>query len=231
MKGESFLACLIFLEFFLQVKCDFDTKVYFENRTCIHSFKNGGYEEFVSALPLFNRCLEKFHQPATLFIKFINYSLPAFPNQTFINLPALKSFRLEISSGSDVQILSPLIPGYSVFKNMKFQSAMIDVCDSQSLNGWKWEALSEIESNEIRDFQFIAYKSKITRLPPSFGEIAGRQVTAIRITNCQLRALSENVFSPLSKLAVLELRNNLIEKFKRFHLPRDAAALHTLDLG
>lgn len=233
MRDKLFLACLLIFELFSTVNCSVSEEIDRKNKTCTFIFSNDdgdGYEELRENVPQFENCTRKFTN-SVLFVKFINFNLPAFPNGTFTNLPILKSFKLEISRGSQIQILSPLLPEYSIFKNLKFETAVIDISDSPSLNGWKWEALSEIDYEPIKRFEFIATKSKITRLPSSFGKIAKGQVTSVRIINCQLKWLSKDVFGPLSKLTHLELYKNAIEKFERYHLPKDASNLRTIDLG
>lgn len=230
MKNRLFLTCFLIMGYCQEFKCDIDVETDFVSGNCTFVFSNGGYEEFLTAIPLFENCTKDFPNPI-LFIKFVNYNLPAFPNGTFTNLPYLKRFTLEVSKGSQVPLLSPSLPEYSVFENLKFENAMIDVSDSSNLNSWNWTVLSEIRHIPISDFQFIARRSKLIRLDTRFGKIAGGQVTAVRIFNCQLRWLAENVFGPLSKLKSLELRNNLLEKFERSHLPDDASNLEVLDLG
>lgn len=228
MKQRLFLGCLLIM-YCRQLSCDINIQTDFVTGNCTFVFSNGGYEEFLGAIPLFENCTRGFPKPI-LFIKFVNYNLPAFPNGTFTNLPYLKRFTLEISKGSHVPLLSPLLPQYSVFKNLKFEDFMIDVSDSSNLLSWNWTVLSEIQHTPIKSFEFIAFRSKLLRLDKSFGKIAGGQVTVVRIINCKLRWLAKNVFGPFSNLKGLELYNNLLEKFERSHLPDDASSLITLDL-
>lgn len=228
MKQRLFLGCFLIM-YCQQLKCDIKVETDFVTGNCTFVFSNGGYEEFLGAIPLFENCTRDFPNPI-LFIKFVNYNLPAFPNGTFTNLPYLKRFTLEISNGSHVPLLSPSLPQYSVFENLKFENAMVDVSDSSNLNSWNWTVLSEIQHSPVRSFEFIAFRSKLLRLDTSFGKIAGGQVTAVRIINCQLRWLAKSVFGPLSNLKGLELHNNLLERFERSHLPDDASNLQILDL-
>ena len=234
MKKGLFLVFLIISGFCLSVYCVFHMETDGGKRSCIFVFSNGGYEEFLATIPLFQTCTKQFVKNAVLFIKFINYNLPAFPNSTFTDLPHLKNFTLKIFNSTEISLLSPWLPSYSVFENLAFEKGLIDVSHSPNLNGWNWKTLSKIRHKPSRStdyFEFVATSSKLIRLDSSFGEIAGGQMNAIRIINCQLRWLGPNVFAPFSKLIILELRKNFLEKFERSYLPIDASKLKVLDLG
>lgn len=201
-----------------------------EQRNCTFIFTNGDYHEFFSAAPLFKNCTSQF-KDAVLEVKLFNCTLPGFPNGTFADLPYLHRFKLEISEGSRVHLLSPMLPGYFVFKHMKFKTAKFDISDASNLIGWNWAVLSEFESEWIESFEFIAVRSKIVYLSSDFNKIANGHLTAIRILKCELRWLAENVFHSFSNLESLELKDNFIEKLERSHLPQNASKLHTLDFG
>lgn len=223
------LAWLLFQALFSLVDCDLLQIVDHRKSQCNFTLTNGNYENFLTTIPLFENCTRKFKNPS-LIIRLRNCIMPGFPNNTFNNLPQLDSFILQISAGSKVSLLSPLLPHYVVFNRMKFKRALFDIRDAANLIGWNWDVLSEIENESIVTFQFNVIGSKIIRLSSNFNKIANGYLTDIRIINCQLRWLEKNVFGSFSNLGTLELSHNLIEKFERSHLPINAAKLTFIDL-
>lgn len=229
MKVKVILASLLIFELFTENKCDIVMELDKEKQNCTFILSKGGYKEFLKATQSFKTCTRKFSKPS-LVIKLSNFVLPAFPNETFTDLPHMRVFELNIDS-SQINLLSPMLPNYYVFENMKFDKAKININNSASIIGWKWEALLNLSYAQIQNFEFNVRRTKLIYLSSDFGKIGNGRLTVIRIHNCQLKWLGKNVFGPHSNLIVLELKKNFIEKFDRSHLPKNSTRLKFLDLG
>lgn len=196
---------------------------------CEFNFTNGNFDVLSASLSELHRCVKQCPHTEILF-RFENYTLPAFPNATFLNLRSRK-LTLEISKGSSISLFTPTVPAYSVFINSSFHSVIFDICDSSTLIGWNWSVLENQMEVSEKGFEFYAVRSKLVYLHPDFSKVAKGRITVIRILKCGLRWLDKNAFAALIHLKSLELRDNLLEKIYRSQLPNHAPDMGTLDLG